>query len=746
MRRVPDLAERLAARTLELVDIASESRDEELLAAHVAAVLQDGGVPARDLGDTCVLAGDPGSPLLLAGHLDTVPAQGNRPGRIEDGRVHGLGASDMKGALAVMIELALARAPFRYLFFGREELPVQDSALTPLLEREPLAAELVVMMEPTACELHAGCLGNVNATWTFRGRSGHSARPWTADNAIERAAAGVLALAAQPPVPHTFDGLEFVEVASVTTIAGGIAANVIPDRVECHVNFRYAPGRSAADGGGAPGRAVRGPRRAARSTPTRRRGPWRRDRASTRSSPPASSCARPSRPGRRSPSSASPACRPSTSVPGDPAQAHRRDESVEIAALVRAYEVLERFGVRVAPALSGLETYPFVRLAEAKRRLLAAGADLIDFGIGEPREQTPAFIREALVAALDPLSTYPQSDGLPELRAAVAGWAQRRFGAALDPDTQVLPTLGSKEAIFHLAQVLGGGRVAIPAPAYPVYERGALFAGKQALELPLREDGGFLPDLDAVAASTWRDVAILWLNYPNNPTAATAPRALYERASELAREHGFVLASDEAYSEIYFGDEPPASALELPDLSGVLVFNTLSKRSSMPGYRSGFVAGDRGADRAAQALPAERRHRAAGVHPARRGRGLERRGARRAGARVLRRQARRAARRARGARPAQRRRRRDVLPLARRRAGRRRARRAPARRRDRARARIVLRARGRRLPAAGARADAGRVRARGRAPRRAAVTGHGATPRDTRGRAVRAGSPPPGSR
>jgi succinyldiaminopimelate transaminase len=248
--------------------------------------------------------------------------------------------------------------------------------------------------------------------------------------------------------------------------------------------------------------------------------------------------------------------------------------------------------MRLAPAMAGLETYPFVRLAEAKRRLLAAGADLIDFGIGEPREQTPAFIREALAAAVEPLSTYPQSDGLPELRDAIAQWTRRRFGAALDPDTQVLPTLGSKEAIFHLAQVLGGGQVAIPAPAYPVYERGALFAGKQVLELPLREESGFLPDLDAVGAATWRDVAVLWLNYPNNPTAAVAPRSLYERAAELAREHGFVVACDEAYSEIYFGDEPPVSALELADLSGVAVFNTLSKRSSMPGYRSGFVAGD----------------------------------------------------------------------------------------------------------------------------------------------------------
>jgi len=242
--------------------------------------------------------------------------------------------------------------------------------------------------------------------------------------------------------------------------------------------------------------------------------------------------------------------------------------------------------------MTGMPAYPFVRLTEAKRRLIAAGAEVIDFGIGEPREETPAFIREALVAGLQPLSTYPQTDGLPELRAAIAAWTQRRFGAALDPDAQVLPTMGSKEAIFHLAQVLGGELVAIPAPAYPVYERGALFAGKEVLVLPLREETGFLPDLDAVNAATWRRVAVLWLNYPNNPTAATAPPSLYEHAAALAREHGFVLASDEAYSEIYFGDGAPASALELDDLSAVAVFNTLSKRSSMPGYRSGFVAGD----------------------------------------------------------------------------------------------------------------------------------------------------------
>jgi acetylornithine aminotransferase len=247
--------------------------------------------------------------------------------------------------------------------------------------------------------------------------------------------------------------------------------------------------------------------------------------------------------------------------------------------------------LRLNPVLEGLETYPFVRLERARRELLAAGADLIDFGMGEPREETPAFIREAVAGAVEPISVYPTAEGLPELRSAIARWAGRRFGVQLDPDTEVLPTLGSKEAIFLLPQVLAGDLVAVPAPAYPVYERGALFAGKEVLELPLTQAAGFLPDLDAVPAATWARVAILWLNYPNNPTAATVPLAFYERAAALAREHGFVLACDEAYSEIYFG-APPVSALQLADRSGLSVFNTLSKRSSMPGYRSGFVAGD----------------------------------------------------------------------------------------------------------------------------------------------------------
>jgi succinyldiaminopimelate transaminase len=262
--------------------------------------------------------------------------------------------------------------------------------------------------------------------------------------------------------------------------------------------------------------------------------------------------------------------------------------------------------VRLSPVLTAVGTYPFVRLEEAKRRVAERGVQLIDFGVGDPRERTPAIVREALIASVDETSKYPLAQGLPELREAVAAWVRRRFGVRLDPGRQVIPTLGSKEAIFSLAQVVvdrGGGRdlVAFTEPGYPVPERGARFAGAETLALPLLEEHGFLPDLDAVEEVAER-LAILWLNYPNNPTGAVAPRSFLERAAALARNHDFVLASDEAYSELWF-DEPPASALQARSLRNVLVFNTLSKRSSMTGYRSGFVAGD---DRLVDALRAFR--------------------------------------------------------------------------------------------------------------------------------------------
>jgi aspartate/methionine/tyrosine aminotransferase len=256
------------------------------------------------------------------------------------------------------------------------------------------------------------------------------------------------------------------------------------------------------------------------------------------------------------------------------------------------------------PLLRRTGTYPFQRLTDA-RAAATASADrpLVDLGAGEPREPTPELIRRALVAAVEEetVSTYPLAVGLPELREAVAAWAGRRYGVALDPARHVLPTLGSKELVFTLATVLvdvAGGRdlVGVPQPAYPVYERGARFAGADVLELPLRADHGFLPDLDAITPSEWSRLALLWVNYPNNPTAAVASRDWYRDAAERCRAHGVVLASDEAYSELWFTGEPPDSALQVADdgdgLEGILVVNTLSKRSSMPGYRSGFVAGD----------------------------------------------------------------------------------------------------------------------------------------------------------
>ena len=168
----------------------------------------------------------------------------------------------------------------------------------------------------------------------------------------------------------------------------------------------------------------------------------------------------------------------------------------------------------------------------------------------------------------------------------------RRFGAQVDPDDAVIPTYGSKEAIFTLAQVLvqpgRGDVVAVTTPGYPVGARGAAFAGAEVVELPLTHERGWLPDLDAVP---WDRLVLLWVNSPGNPTGAVAPLSWLADAAARCREHGVVLASDEAYCEIYFGDPPP-SALQLSDHSGVLAFHTLSKRSSMPGHRSGFVAGD----------------------------------------------------------------------------------------------------------------------------------------------------------
>jgi succinyldiaminopimelate transaminase len=253
--------------------------------------------------------------------------------------------------------------------------------------------------------------------------------------------------------------------------------------------------------------------------------------------------------------------------------------------------------VHMSPGLRASEPYPFEELDRRKAAALAEGRRVVDFGVGDPREETPAFIRQALKDAIGPISSYPRAAGLPELRGAIASWVERRFGTALDPDVHILPTLGSKEPIFSLARSLldpEGGKhlVTVTSPGYTIPERGARFAGADVARLSLTEANGFLPDLHAVDASTWDRTAALWLNYPNNPTGATAPLRFLKAAADHCRSYDVLFASDEAYSEIWFDDEPPASALQVGDLTNVLVFHTLSKRSSMTGYRSGFVAGD----------------------------------------------------------------------------------------------------------------------------------------------------------
>jgi aspartate/methionine/tyrosine aminotransferase len=202
--------------------------------------------------------------------------------------------------------------------------------------------------------------------------------------------------------------------------------------------------------------------------------------------------------------------------------------------------------LQVSPALTATGVYPFVKLDEAKRRLTARGVELIDFGKGDPREPTDPMIRRAVADNLDEISSYPLAEGLPELRRAVAGWCARRFGVALDPETEIIPTYGSKEAIFLLAQVVidrdsEKRTVVTTEPGYPVPDRGAAFAGAEVLQLPLDEERGFLPDLDAVDAAIWDRAAIVWINYPNNPTAAVASLDFLERLAELSATHEFLL-------------------------------------------------------------------------------------------------------------------------------------------------------------------------------------------------------------
>jgi acetylornithine aminotransferase len=246
------------------------------------------------------------------------------------------------------------------------------------------------------------------------------------------------------------------------------------------------------------------------------------------------------------------------------------------------------------PVLGQLQVNLMVELDRRKAQLRAEGRRLFDFGLGDPREPTPPFLREALRAAVPEVSQYPSAMGTPALRRAVAGYLQRRFGVTVDPETQVVPATGAKETIFHLPFAFCGGGdrrvVVMPDPGYPTYEVGARFAGLEPVKVALTAAGRFLVEPEALGAKLLDRTLLFWVNSPHNPTGTTAPRSYLERVGAAARRHGFIVVSDECYADVYFG-EPPLSMLQV-QLENVLAVHSCSKRSGMTGYRSGFVAGD----------------------------------------------------------------------------------------------------------------------------------------------------------
>lgn len=259
------------------------------------------------------------------------------------------------------------------------------------------------------------------------------------------------------------------------------------------------------------------------------------------------------------------------------------------------------------PLLSRLQPYPFERL----RRLFAdvtpsANHSPISLGIGEPRHDAPSMLKQALAAAIDKgLSGYPATAGDPALRQACAAWLQRRYGVTVDPATQVLPVNGSREALFAFAQTVldptrPGALLACPDPFYQIYEGAALLAGATPWYLPQRAANGFRCDWDAVPAEVWSRTRLVYLCTPGNPTGVVTTLDEWRALFALADRHGFVIASDECYSEIYFDESaPPLGALQAARELGrgferLVVFSSLSKRSNAPGLRSGFVAGDAG--------------------------------------------------------------------------------------------------------------------------------------------------------
>ncbi|MCE2916609.1 MAG: succinyldiaminopimelate transaminase [Rubrivivax sp.] len=257
------------------------------------------------------------------------------------------------------------------------------------------------------------------------------------------------------------------------------------------------------------------------------------------------------------------------------------------------------------PRLALLHPYPFERWRELTHGIVPNPAlRPVALGIGEPQHPTPALIEEALVRALPGLSRYPATAGEPALRDAIAAWLQQRYGVQADPGTQVLPVAGSREALFAFAQTVidpgasGGAVVVCPNPFYQIYEGAALLAGASLHYVAADPGRNFATDWASVPASTWARTQLVYVCSPGNPTGAVMSLDEWRVLFELSDRHGFVIASDECYSEIWFGDTPPlgglqaAMALGRTDFKRLLMFTSLSKRSNVPGLRSGFVAGD----------------------------------------------------------------------------------------------------------------------------------------------------------
>jgi len=256
------------------------------------------------------------------------------------------------------------------------------------------------------------------------------------------------------------------------------------------------------------------------------------------------------------------------------------------------------------PLLGKLHPYPFERLRGLTAGITANPAYRpISLGIGEPRHATPALIEAALMAGLKGLSVYPPTAGEPRLREAMAGWLNRRYGVTLNPLTQVLPVGGSREALFAIAQTVvdasrPGAVVVCPNPFYQIYEGAALLAGADTAFANSDPARNFAADWGQIDDATWSRTQLLYVCSPGNPTGAVMPLSEWQQLFELSDRHGFVIASDECYSEIYFRDEPPLGGLEAAaklgrsDFKNLIAFTSLSKRSNVPGLRSGFVAGD----------------------------------------------------------------------------------------------------------------------------------------------------------